>query len=151
MNFTASRYAIFFLNSEIYIVQVIDHEWNRSLFVASAMCFVWGTKPDLTNNWYQSQVFISWLYSMWLNFRIKVKLVYRSKYKYLEIDFALMWNEFFFIWNSVFKRIYIGPRLHIVVLKDSFESLIYNNDWRSFGYIDWSFYKLLDNLHNAVQ
>ena len=46
MNFTASRYAILFLNSEIYIMYVINHEWNRSMFVASAVCFVWDTKPD---------------------------------------------------------------------------------------------------------
>ena len=46
LNFTAPRYAIMFLNSEIYIVHVINHEWNKSIFVASAMCFVWNTKPD---------------------------------------------------------------------------------------------------------
>ena len=33
-----------FLNSEIYIVHVINHEWNRSMFVASAVCFVWDIK-----------------------------------------------------------------------------------------------------------
>ena len=47
MNFTTSRYAILFLNSENYIMHVISHEWNRSMFVTSAMCFVWDTKPDL--------------------------------------------------------------------------------------------------------
>ena len=47
MNFTALRYAILFLNSKIYIVHVINHEWNRSMFVASTVCFVWDTKPDL--------------------------------------------------------------------------------------------------------
>ena len=25
-------------------MHVINHEWNRSIFVASAMCFVWDTK-----------------------------------------------------------------------------------------------------------
>ena len=30
-------------------------------------------KTRFTNNWYQSQVFISCLYSMWLDFRIKEK------------------------------------------------------------------------------
>ena len=39
MNFTASRYVIFFLNSEIYIMRVINHEWNRSIYVTSAVCF----------------------------------------------------------------------------------------------------------------
>ena len=47
MNFTAPRYVILFLNSEIYIVHVINHKWNRSMFVASTVCFVWDTKPDL--------------------------------------------------------------------------------------------------------
>ena len=28
-------------------VHVINHEWNRSMFIASAVCFVWDTKPDL--------------------------------------------------------------------------------------------------------
>ena len=28
-------------------MHVINHEWNRSMFVASAMCFVWDIKPDL--------------------------------------------------------------------------------------------------------
>ena len=28
-------------------MHVINHEWNRSMFVASAMCFVWDTKLDL--------------------------------------------------------------------------------------------------------
>ena len=46
MNFTAPRYAIFFLNSEFYIVHIINHEWNRSMFVAPTVCFVWDTKPD---------------------------------------------------------------------------------------------------------
>ena len=46
LNFIAPRYAILFLNSKIYIVHVINHEWNRSMFVASAVCFVWYTKPD---------------------------------------------------------------------------------------------------------
>ena len=46
MNFTTPRYAILFLNSEIYIVHVINHEWNMSIFVASAMCFVWDAKPN---------------------------------------------------------------------------------------------------------
>ena len=47
MNFTALRYSILFLNSENYIMHVINHEWNRSMFVASAMRYVWDTKPDL--------------------------------------------------------------------------------------------------------
>ena len=46
LNFTAPKYAILFLNSKIYIVHVINHEWNRSRFVASAVCFVWDTKLD---------------------------------------------------------------------------------------------------------
>ena len=46
MNFTAPRYAILFSNSQNHIVHVINHEWNRSMNVASAMSFVWDTKPD---------------------------------------------------------------------------------------------------------
>ena len=46
MNFTTLRYAILFSNSQNHIVHVINHEWNRSMFVASTMCFVWDTKPD---------------------------------------------------------------------------------------------------------
>ena len=30
-------------------MHVINHEWNRSMFVAFAMCFVWDTKPDFPN------------------------------------------------------------------------------------------------------
>ena len=45
MNFTAPRYAILFSNSQNHIVHVINHEWNRSMNVASAMSFVWDTKP----------------------------------------------------------------------------------------------------------
>ena len=71
MNFTAPRYAILFSNSQKHIVHVINHEWNRSMNVVSAMSFVWDTKPDFSFNWYQSQVFISCLYNMRLNFRIK--------------------------------------------------------------------------------
>ena len=47
MNFTAPRYAILFSNFENHIMHVINHEWNRSMFVASVMCFVWDTKPNL--------------------------------------------------------------------------------------------------------
>ena len=47
LNFTAPRYAILFSNSENYIMHVINHEWNRSMYVASTVCFVWDTKPDL--------------------------------------------------------------------------------------------------------
>ena len=46
LNFTAPRYTILFLNSKIYIMHVINHEWNKSMFVASVVCFVWDTKPD---------------------------------------------------------------------------------------------------------
>ena len=46
LNFTTPRYVILFLNSEIYIVRVINREWNRSMFVAFAVCFVWNTKPN---------------------------------------------------------------------------------------------------------
>ena len=46
LNFTTPRYAMLFLNSENYIMHVINHEWNRFMFVASAMCFVWFTKPN---------------------------------------------------------------------------------------------------------
>ena len=46
MNFTVLKYAILFLNSEIYIVHVINHEWNRSMFIAYVVCFVWDTKLD---------------------------------------------------------------------------------------------------------
>ena len=28
-------------------MHVINHEWNRSMFVTSAVCFVWDTKLDL--------------------------------------------------------------------------------------------------------
>ena len=28
-------------------MHVINHEWNISMFVASAVYFVWDTKPDL--------------------------------------------------------------------------------------------------------
>ena len=28
-------------------MHVINHEWNRSMFVASAVCFVWDTKRNL--------------------------------------------------------------------------------------------------------
>ena len=41
LNFTAPRYTILFLNSEIYIVHVINHEWNRSIFFASAVCVLY--------------------------------------------------------------------------------------------------------------
>ena len=47
LNFTAPRYAILFSNSENHIMHVINHEWSRSMFVASSKCFVWDTKPDL--------------------------------------------------------------------------------------------------------
>ena len=47
MNFTTPRYAILFSNSENRIMHVINHEWNRCMFFASTMCFVWDTKPDL--------------------------------------------------------------------------------------------------------
>ena len=46
LNFTAPRYPILFSNSQNHIVHVIIHEWNRSMNVASAMSFVWDTKPD---------------------------------------------------------------------------------------------------------
>ena len=47
LNFTTSRYAILFSNSENHIMYVINHEWNRFMFVASSKCFVWDTKPNL--------------------------------------------------------------------------------------------------------
>ena len=45
LNFIAPRYAFYslFYNSRLY---VIFHEWSRSVFFASAVCFVWDTKLD---------------------------------------------------------------------------------------------------------
>ena len=45
LNFTTPRYAFYslFHNSRLH---VIFHEWSRFVFVASAVCFVWDTKPD---------------------------------------------------------------------------------------------------------
>ena len=45
LNITTSRYAFYslFYNSRLH---VISHEWSRFVFVASAVCFVWDTKPD---------------------------------------------------------------------------------------------------------
>ena len=73
MNFTTLRYAILLLNFEIYIVHFINHEWNRYIFVAFAVYFCMRYKTRFTNNWYQNQVFISCLYIMWFDFRIKEK------------------------------------------------------------------------------
>ena len=50
MNFTAPRYAILFSNSQNHIVHVINHKWNRSMNVASAVSFVWDTKPDFPSH-----------------------------------------------------------------------------------------------------
>ena len=50
MNFTTPRYAILFSNSQNHIVHVINHEWNRSMNVASAVSFVWDTKPDFPSD-----------------------------------------------------------------------------------------------------
>ena len=37
------RFLFFILNSRLH---VIFYEWSKSVFVTSAMCFVWDTKPD---------------------------------------------------------------------------------------------------------
>ena len=53
LKFTTSRYTLLFLNSEIYIVYVINCEWSRSVnFPLRMLCIRY--KPCFSNNWYQS-------------------------------------------------------------------------------------------------
>ena len=53
MNFTAPRYTLLFLNSEIYVVHVINCEWSRSVnFLLCLFCIRY--KLCFSNNWYQS-------------------------------------------------------------------------------------------------
>ena len=48
--------------------------WMKQIHVCRFSCmFCMRYKTRFYNNWYQSQVFISWLYNMWLDFRIKEK------------------------------------------------------------------------------
>ena len=46
LNFTAPRYAFYSLFYNLRL-HVIFNEWSRSVFVASVMCFVYDTKPDI--------------------------------------------------------------------------------------------------------
>ena len=45
------------LNSENHIIHVINHEWNRTMNVASAMSFVWDTKPDFPSPYLRQRIF----------------------------------------------------------------------------------------------
>ena len=57
LNFTTLRYAILFLNSEIYIVHVIDCEWSR--FVNFPLCmFCMRYKPCFSNNMFMHESFL---------------------------------------------------------------------------------------------
>ena len=49
MNFIPPRYAILFLNSKIYIVYVINLEWNRSIFCWICCVFCMRYKTKFTN------------------------------------------------------------------------------------------------------
>ena len=61
-----------FLYSRIHGYMFIFHDWSKSVFVASAVYFVWDTKPDFPTM-VSERSSISCLYNMWLNFRIKEK------------------------------------------------------------------------------
>ena len=45
LNFTAPRYAFFFLNSETYIVHVINYKWSRSVNFPLCTCIFSNSKP----------------------------------------------------------------------------------------------------------
>ena len=105
MNFTTPRYAILFSNSENHIVHVINHEWNRFMFVASAMCFVWDTKPELPPIGIRARFSYYVCITCDWDFRIKessflgdlnfcqvsyIKLVYRSKHEHLVLHWLVI-------------------------------------------------------------
>ena len=69
-----------FLNSENYIMHVINYECNRSMFVASVMCFVRDTKPDLPTNGIRARFsYHAWITCDWvLEFKITVIFVFSN-------------------------------------------------------------------------
>ena len=73
LNFTTPRYALLFLNSEIYIMHVINHEWSRSIHILLRV-FVWDTNL-LFHVFFQQLVLerssISCLYNMFCEFGIR--------------------------------------------------------------------------------
>ena len=93
LNFTAPRYAFFFLNSETYTIHVINYEWSRSINFPLRM-FVCDTNIYFSNKWYQSSLQFRIYKTCFVRFGIR-----ESNFMLLE-DYTLNflhdhWNYFF--------------------------------------------------------
>ena len=87
LNFTASRYTLLFLNSETYIVHVINCEWSRSVNFPLRMFCIWCKHVYIviTQHWYQSGLHFE-LFNMFCAFRIRdnsFKLVDDYRFNFL--------------------------------------------------------------------
>ena len=68
LNFTAPRYTLLFLYSEIYIVDVINCEWSRSINFALHMFCI---NMYFSNKWYQSGLQFQICITCFVNFGIR--------------------------------------------------------------------------------
>ena len=115
LNFTTPRYTILFSNSQNHIVHVINHEWNRSMFVTSAVCFVWDTKRDFpTIGIWARFSYHAWITCDWvLEFKKTVIFVFSNFYTKLlfqedtAVTFVLchMVLVFVFIKDTIFIEV----------------------------------------------
>ena len=135
LNFTAPMYTLLFLNSEIYIVQVINCEWSRSVnFLLHVFCMRY--KPCFSNNWYQSGLqfricitcFVSFgirdsnfmmledstidfLHGCWNYCRIKididVMMLFKFDIKYVRLNFKAIVSMKFIFWSQTQSIMFI--------------------------------------------
>ena len=70
LNFTASRYAFMFLNSENYIVHVINYEWSTSVNFPLRM-FYMRYNMYFSKNWYQRDLHFRIFITCFMSFGIR--------------------------------------------------------------------------------
>ena len=135
LNFTAPRYSLLFLNSEIHIIHVINCEWNRSVnFPLRMFCMQY--KLCFSYNWYQSGLqfwifltcFVSfgikdsnfmmledstinflhgyWNYSL-IKTDIDVMMLFKFDIKYFRLNFKVIASMKFSFWSQTQSIMFI--------------------------------------------
>ena len=128
LNFTAPRYALLFLNSEIYIIHVINCKWSRSvIFTLRIFCMRY--KLCFPYGWYQSGLqflicitcfvsfgikdsnfmilensTINFLHSYWnyclIKTDIDVMMLFKFDIKYVRLNFKAIASMQFSFWSQ---------------------------------------------------
>ena len=102
LNFISPRYALLFLNFEIYIVHVINCEWSGSVnFPLHVFCMLY--KLYFSNNWFQSGLHFRICITCFVSFGIKDSNFmsfedYTFKFFCMFVEIIVWWKLILMLW-----------------------------------------------------